>query len=81
MVINLTNSNKMNNHLSYFLTPLNTKEIATYYIENSGHVLEQTNTWVGDNLLLGPTFKMKIRKMQECITIYRINDDLYSHLH
>jgi hypothetical protein len=63
MVINLTNINKMNNHLSYYLTPLNTKEITTYYIGNSGPVLEQTQTWVRDNLLLGSTFKMKIRKM------------------
>jgi hypothetical protein len=63
MVINLTNINEMNNQLSYYVTLLNTKEITSYYIGNSGPVLEQTHTWVGDNLLLGPTLKMKIIKM------------------
>jgi hypothetical protein len=43
MVINLTNINTMNNHLSYYLSPLNTKEITTYYIGNAGPVLEQTH--------------------------------------
>ena len=46
MVINSTNINKMNNHLSSELNLLNTKKTTTYDVGNPGPDLGQAQKWV-----------------------------------
>ena len=53
MVINSTNINKTNIHLSFQLTSLNTEKTMTYDVENPGPVLGQAQQCGGVNLVNG----------------------------
>jgi hypothetical protein len=53
MVINSTNINKMNNHLSSELNLLNTKKTTTYDVGTPGPDLGQAQHVAGLNLLRG----------------------------
>jgi hypothetical protein len=53
MIINSTNINKMNNHLSSELNLLNTKKTTTYDVGNPGPDLGQAQRVAGLNLLRG----------------------------
>ena len=53
MMANFTNINKMNNNLSSYLTPLNTKETTIYDVGNPDPDLEQAHKCGGVNQLLG----------------------------
>jgi hypothetical protein len=66
MVINSTNINKMNNHLSSELNLLNTKKTTTYDVGNPGPDLGQAQHVAGLNLLRGsqPSTVLLTVKMQ-----------------
>ena len=56
MVINSTNINKMNNHISAWLNSLYTKKTMTYDIRNPGPVFEQAQKCGRFKLLLSHVF-------------------------
>ena len=59
MMANFTNINKKNNNRSSYLTPLNTKETATYDVGNPDPDLEQAHKWGRVNQLLGSMRSIK----------------------